>query len=163
MNTDKLRIGVISDTHVVELQELPASLLEALKGVDMIVHLGDYTGKGLLNGLRNLGSFHGVSGNMDPLSVRVELPEREILDVGGKRIGLTHGSGSPWDLVARVRKQFQDVDAILYGHSHLSCSEMIEGVLCLNPGSATGRFPAPGKTFGILTVGDDIKGEIVAL
>lgn len=159
----RLRIGVISDTHVATLGELPQGLREALKDMDMIVHLGDYTGKGLLEGLRGLGNFRGVWGNMDATSVKAGLPEREILEIGGKRIGLIHGSGSPWDLSARVRKQFQDVDAILYGHSHLACSEMVEGVLCLNPGSATGRFPAGSKTLAILTVGVGIVGEIIAV
>lgn len=158
-----MRIGVISDTHVSGIEELPQGLVETLKNMDIIVHLGDYTGKGLLDGLRELGDFHGVCGNMDPLSIKMALPEKEVLEIGGKRIGLIHGSGAPWDLATRVRGQFLDVDAVLYGHSHVACSETLEGVLCVNPGSATGKFPANGETFGILTVSDDIEGEIIAL
>jgi predicted phosphodiesterase len=35
------------------------------------------------------------------------------------------------------------------------------GVLYFNPGSATGTFPASSKTFGIITAGKEMAGEIL--
>ena len=69
-----MKIGVISDTHVRELNELPRKLVEALTSVDIIVHAGDYTHKRLLDELKTLGAFKGVYGNTDPKNIRVEMP-----------------------------------------------------------------------------------------
>jgi uncharacterized protein len=47
------------------------------------------------------------------------------------------------------------INVIVYGHSHLAQNEVIDGVLFFNPGTAT-------ESFGILTVDDGVvKGEIV--
>ena len=158
-----MQIGVLSDTHVSEMRELPESLVRRLEEVDLIVHLGDYTGTELLDGLRRLGNFRGVRGNMDPASMRQELPETDVLKVEGKRIGLIHGWGSPLGMEEKVRARFSKVDAILYGHTHMASKQVQAGVLLFNPGSATGRFPATRRTYGILHVTDSIRGEIVAI
>ena len=63
-------IGVLSDTHASGIEQLPEKLVESLREVDLIIHLGDFTGKGLLSDLRGLGDFRGVSGNMDSPAVR---------------------------------------------------------------------------------------------
>ena len=38
-----MRIGVISDTHVKTIDDIPAKILKALAEVDLIVHAGDFT------------------------------------------------------------------------------------------------------------------------
>lgn len=158
-----IRLAIISDTHKGTFEELPASLIERLKGADAIVHLGDYTGKAVVDGLRELGTFYGVAGNMDSAAVKAELPERLVVELGGRRIGLIHGFGTPVKLGGRVKAYFKDVDAILYGHSHMPRIDIVEGVFCLNPGSAGGRFPAEHKTMASVAIGKTIKGEIVEL
>jgi len=158
-----MEIGVLSDTHVLEIGQLPEGLVRCLAEVDLIVHLGDYTGKEVLDGLRRLGDFRGVRGNMDPVSIRQELPETDVLEVEGKRIGLIHGWGPPFGMEEKVRSRFSDVDAILYGHTHMPANQVQDGVLLFNPGSATGRFPAVRMTYGILCVMDSIRGEIVGV
>ncbi len=49
-----MKIGVLSDTHVSEIGQLPESLVRCLAEVYLIVHLGDYTGKEVIDGLRRL-------------------------------------------------------------------------------------------------------------
>lgn len=158
-----MRIAALSDSHVSSLAELPGDLVEELRRVDLIIHAGDYTARQLVDDLRRLGPFRGVAGNMDSMSIRAELPERDIVEVQGQRIGIIHGSGSPVGIAQRVRAQFaDDVDAIVYGHSHLAGSEIIRGALVFNPGSATGRFPASYASLGILTIDEHgIRGQIV--
>ncbi len=158
-----MKIGVVSDTHVSRIDQLPPKLVDALKEVDLIVHLGDYTGKELLDGLRELGDFRGVFGNMDTSSVRAELPEKEVVDVNGKRLGLIHGWGAPWGIHKKIKDSFKGVDAVLYGHTHMAKNELVEGILFFNPGSATGKFPALRKTYGILAIGDSLRGEIITI
>lgn len=158
-----MRVAVLSDTHLSGIDQLPPKLLDGLGAVDLIVHLGDYTGEGLLEGLRSLGEFRGVRGNMDPPLLRGMMPETEVLEIGGKRLGLIHGWGAPWGLQKRVRGRFKGVDAILYGHTHLAASDIVEGTMFLNPGSASGKFPAMHKTYGILTIEESIEWQIVAV
>ena len=47
-----MRIGIISDTHVTTFDEIPAPIVTALGGVDLIVHAGDFTKRAVLEGLR---------------------------------------------------------------------------------------------------------------
>jgi putative phosphoesterase len=158
-----MKIGVVSDTHVSRIDQLPTRLIDSLKEVDLIVHLGDYTGRELLDGLRRLGDFRGVFGNMDTSAVRAELPEKEVMDVNGKRLGLIHGWGAPWGIHKKIKDRFKGVDAVLYGHTHMAKNELVDGILFFNPASATGRFPALRKTYGILVIEESLQGEIIAI
>ena len=151
-----MRIGVVSDTHVTSFAEVPNKILIALVEVDLIIHAGDFVSKDVFDGLKRLGEVKAVRGNMDSSELKQILPEKELLLVGGKRIGITHGWGGPYGIEDRVSQMFKDVDVIIYGHSHQSKNELKEGVLFFNPGQAR-------SSFGILTVGQEVKGEIIRL
>ena len=157
------RIGVLSDTHASGIEQLPGKLVDGLRDVDLIVHLGDFTGKGLLNDLRRLGDFRGVFGNMDSQAIRAELPEDDILEVNGKRLGIIHGWGAPWGMSGKISDRYHRVDAILYGHTHIAENKLVDGVLFFNPGSAGGKFPALNKTYGIITIEGSLNGEIITI
>ncbi|MFU8796456.1 MAG: metallophosphoesterase family protein [Dehalococcoidia bacterium] len=148
---------MLADTHVNQLQDMPAKIVEAISTVDLIMHAGDFTDVRLLTGLKQLKDVRAVQGNMDSMQLRTILPMRDIVEVQGKRIGITHGSGASPGIDERIRKEFDGdrVDVIVYGHSHRAQNEVIDGVLFFNPGTAT-------ESFGILTVDDGVvKGEIV--
>lgn len=158
-----MEVGVLSDSHAYALEDLPKKAMDELTAMDLIVHAGDYTTKGLLDGLRKLGDFKGVYGNMDPPEIREELPRSEVFELMGFKIGVTHPpeGGPPFRLEKRVRARFEQVDVIIYGHSHWTKNEVIGGVLYFNPGSVTGAFPARHKTFGVLRIGKRADGKIV--
>jgi putative phosphoesterase len=160
-----LKIGVLSDSHVYDLTSLSKKGIKLLEDMDLIIHSGDFTGKGLVDELRKLGNFKGVYGNMDPFSIREELPEKVTLELQGFTVGVTHPleGGPPFGLEKRIKKKFEKVDAIIFGHTHLPKNEVIGGVLYFNPGSITGKFPARYKTFGILEIDKEMKGRIVKL
>jgi len=149
-----LRIGVISDTHVKAFSDIPEPILIALAEVDLIVHAGDFTERAVLDGLRALGEVKAVYGNMDSGELKRMLPQQELFVVNRKRVGLTHGWGEPWGIADRVRKTFSDVDIIIYGHSHQPSNQYIQGSLLFNPGRAR-------DSFGLLTIDDEIKAEII--
>jgi putative phosphoesterase len=151
-----MRIGVVSDTHATSLAQLPDRILLALAEVDLIIHAGDFVTKDVLDGLKRLGELKAVRGNMDSEELKRVLPEKELLVIEGKRIGITHGWGSPYGIDDRVGRMFEDVDIIVYGHSHYSQNEVKKGILFFNPGQAR-------NSFGILTVGEEVKGEIINL
>ena len=108
-----VRIGVISDTHLRTLSEMPAPILTTLAKVDLIVHAGDFTERAVLEGLRTLGKVKAVSGNMDSSELKEMLPRKELFVVNGRTIGLTHGSGAPWGIAGRIRDMFPEVDIII--------------------------------------------------
>ncbi|MFC1905495.1 metallophosphoesterase family protein [Chloroflexota bacterium] len=159
-----MKICVISDTHARHIKDLPSSLISIMKNVDIIVHLGDYDTVELVDELKKLGNFWGVTGNHDFSKIRAVLPKKYILDVNGKKLGLVHGHGCsmPTGLKNGLKSRFNGdkVDAILYGHTHVTRNKVVDDVLYFNPGSAAGRFPAYRGSYGVLNVGDDICGEI---
>jgi len=161
-----MRVGVLSDTHIpFAAARLPERVAEILSTMDAIIHAGDYQDLAVVEGLRSLGDFYGVCGNMDTPDIRRCLPERRIVHLGGFAIGVIHGWGAPHDLQPRVVAAFggEKLDAIVYGHSHRACCELVNGVLVFNPGSPTDTRFADARTLGVLTLGKTITGEVICL
>ncbi|HEV2120677.1 MAG TPA: metallophosphoesterase family protein [Candidatus Bathyarchaeia archaeon] len=160
-----MKICVISDTHTDSIDNLPQQVLDELSGADMIIHAGDFTGRSLVDALRKMRPFRGVYGNIDGPDVRRELPAVALVEVEGLKIGVNHPAegGSPLTLEQRLRPKFTGVQAIIHGHSHRTKNDYRDGILWFNPGSATGRLPATKKTYGILTINKEIRGEIITI
>ncbi len=160
-----MKIGVLSDTHTDSLERLPKKLVDDLSGMDLIIHAGDFTGKSLVDGLRRLGPFRGVYGNIDGQEVRRELPAVDTFEAGGVKIGVNHPSegGAPSSLEEKIRAKFTGVQVIIHGHSHQTKNVVKNGVLWFNPGSATGTFPAREKTYGVLHINIEVRGELIKL
>ena len=152
-----MRIAVLADTHVKMLEHLPKKIIDAISAVDLVIHAGDFTDLQVLKELKRLKEIKAVQGNMDSMELKTLLPFKEIVEIESKRIGITHGSGSPWGIEARVRKMFESdrIDIIVYGHSHQSQNNVVDDILLFNPGKAT-------DSFGILTIDGEAKGEIIS-
>ncbi len=165
--TFKTRIGVVSDTHIPrQAQQLPEELLKRLGEVDFIIHAGDFEDINTLQELRSINRVVAVSGNMDSKKVKDQLPKREVLNVDHYKIGIIHGWGDPHTLPRRVLEEFKsdNVNCVIFGHSHQVYNESIDDVLMFNPGSPTDTMYAHFKSFGVLeTSPEGIKGEIVRL
>lgn len=151
-----MKIGVVSDTHATSFTQLPDQILRTLAEVDLIIHTGDFVARDVLDGLKRLGEVKAVQGNMDSEELKRILPEKEILVIEGKRMGIIHGWGSPHGIDDRVGGIFDNVDIIVYGHSHHSQNEVKNGILFFNPGQAK-------NSFGILTIDQEVSGEIINL
>jgi putative phosphoesterase len=151
-----VKIGVLSDTHVTAFAEIPSQIVQTLAGVDLIIHTGDFVVRDVLEGLKRLGEVKAVRGNMDSGELKRILPEKEVMVIEGKKVGIIHGWGAPDGIDERVRGMFEDVDIIVYGHSHYPQNELKRGVLFFNPGRAR-------DSFGILTIGKEVIGEIIKL
>lgn len=149
------RILAISDTHAKNLNALPKALLSEISAADIVVHCGDYTGISLLQELKNsVKRFVGVYGNMDATDIRREVPAKTAFEVGGVRIGAIHPywGGAPFGIEEAVVKEFDNVDLILFGHTHDAWTDTIGGITLLNPGQAYSAFMEKA-TAGIVTVG----------
>ena len=128
-------LGVISDTHGLVRPEA----LNALAGVERIVHAGDIGDRAVLEALERVAPVTAVRGNNDRGRWAAGIPETEVLEVGGVALYLLHDLHE-LDLEPRAA----GFAAVISGHSHQPRIEERDGVLYLNPGSAgPRRFKLP--------------------
>ena len=160
-----MKIGVISDTHSLDTR-IPNAILESLKNMDMILHAGDLMELNILDSLKSIcRDVKAVWGNMDPIEIRKQLPEKQVITVGEYRIGLTHGSGAPAFLIELVTDIFKsdNVDIIIFGHAHYPINEKRGNILYFNPGSLTDKAFSPFNSYGIIEINEQIKARIVKI
>lgn len=178
------RIGVIADTHISDrLKKLPASVIEKLRGVDVILHAGDLSAAHVVKDLETIAPVFAVQGNRDMITRYGQtLPTDRVIEIGEVRIGLTHGHGGVKGYIAeklryhtlgynvertvdRVQSRFQDIHVVVFGHTHRPCNKIYNGVLIFNPGSVgPDYYTRYGAGVGILTIkGGIVTGEIIAL
>jgi putative phosphoesterase len=156
----EMKVGVISDTHLIEPSgELERIVLVHFSDVDMILHAGDFVDQRIVDFFRQW-NLVAVCGNMDTGEVRSSLPDKRTIDVSGFKIGLIHGWGPPIGLEKRIKAQFPPLDCLVYGHTHYPANHKRGGILFFNPGSPTRSFTGR-STIGLLSLGKEIKGEIV--
>lgn len=159
-----VRIGCISDTHIpVAAEAIPSTALDLLKGVDLILHAGDIVALSVIDGLRAIAPVRAVAGNMDFAETAQVLPVRDKFEIDGIRIGLIHGWGAPEGLIDRIRREFVQVDCIVFGHTHQSFSNFSNGIFFFNPGSATDKRFSSVNSIGILEIDDSISGRIIEI
>jgi uncharacterized protein len=149
------RIGVISDTH----RLLRPEAIEALQGVEHIIHAGDIGLPSVLDDLRKIAPVTAIRGNVDSGDWVRNYPETAAVELGGLVFYVVHDVKN-LDLDPAAA----GFSAVISGHTHSASQEIRNGVLFFNPGSAgQRRFHLP-ITIGILTVdGKRVTGEIVAL
>ena len=158
-----MRVGVLSDTHLIRVtRELEDIYERYLSQVDIILHAGDFVSEDVVDFL-DRKTFHGVCGNMDPVELKQRLPVKKVIEIGRFKFGLIHGWGSSGDLEERIRGEFGQVDAIVYGHSHRAVNHIRDNLLFFNPGTALGYSSSRGHTIGVLEVEERIRGECIKL
>jgi hypothetical protein len=160
-----MKIGVIADTHIPDrAKDIPQQILNAFKGVDMVIHAGDLVELSVLDKLKTAcKDIKAVWGNMDPYEVRRVLPEKEIIRAGNYKIGIMHGYGPSnklIDLLAEIFKE-EAVNIIIFGHSHSAVNEKKDDILYFNPGSPTDKIFALYNSYGIIEINDKINAKIV--
>jgi len=136
-----------------------------LRASDLILHVGDFAARAVLDDLRALGRVKAVHGNVDEPWLRRELPAERIVEVCGARIGMVHAAGPAAGREARLMARFPGCGAIVYGHTHMAQVELRDWVWILNPGSPTERRRAPAHTMLLVEVADDgaIEPRLVTL
>ncbi len=140
-----MRIGVISDTHGL----LRPEALAALQGVDHILHAGDVGDPTILEALRIVAPLTAIRGNIDTSGLCAQLPANEAIELNDTLIYMVHAIE---DL--DIKPEAAGVGIVIYGHSHKPRTELRNGVLYLNPGSAGPRRFSLPVTLAILTLGE---------
>jgi hypothetical protein len=150
-------IGFLADTHSSKPDgsDLPDQVLEAFRGVDLIVHLGDIGRKGILDRLGEVAPVLVPSGDGKgyvPASGGAAAPVK-VIEAGGVSVGLTFNlmqpdkaitvpDGAPLEFARPMpdllkRRFGRQVDAVASAGTHRQRREEHEGVLFFDPGSPT--------------------------
>ena len=148
-----MRIAVISDTHMPKrAKQIPKRLLQGIQGVDLILHAGDWTNLEVFNLFEKIAPIDGVAGNNDGPEIISRLGRKKMINVAGVRIGMIHGDGTQKTTEIRAWQAFanEQVDVIIFGHSHIPFLKWHKGVLIFNPGSPTDKRFQPRYSYGIL-------------
>ncbi|UOR10761.1 metallophosphoesterase family protein [Halobacillus amylolyticus] len=157
-----MRIIVVSDTHMPKkAKQLPTRLIEELYSANLIVHLGDWQTVEIYKQLSEFAQVIGVYGNVDEDDIKEIAPRRIVTEWGGFKVGIVHGHGEKKTTEKRVMEEFEgeELDLILFGHSHLPILKFVKKTMLFNPGSATDKRSLPYYSFGVITIEDDVCAE----
>lgn len=159
------RIGVISDTHLPGRgARIPDAALRYFADVELIIHAGDHSSRAALDQLSAYAPVEAVQGNVEDAEITALLPLKRELVVGGCDIGVVHILGERAHYARNARREFPDARVVIFGHSHIPWLEDHDGLLLLNPGSATDRRRQPHCSIALLTITDgQPSAEIIAL
>ena len=131
--TAGVRIGVISDTH----GYLDPQVLEVFAGVRHIIHAGDVMDPAILSELETVAPVTAVAGNLDRPDVVGDLPRQVAGEIDGIRFVVGHKPKRLQKRIARGKLSLDDYDLVVAGHEHVPSAVWIDGVLHLNPGTAS--------------------------
>jgi putative phosphoesterase len=167
------RIGFLADTHsrVADGSDLPQQALDAFKGTDLIVHLGDVGRKSILDRLGAIAPVMVPFGdNKGYVRVGSDEAPVKVLTAGATHVGIMFNLAQPDKKISvdgatitfpdgpiddLIRRRFkQAVDVVAFGGTHVQHQEVRDRVLFFNPGSPT--LPSDKR-------GDDDLGSVAIL
>ncbi len=162
------KVAIVSDTHMPKgKRRLPERCLELCAAADLIIHGGDLSERSVLDMFETLGPpVVAIHGNVDSRELTEALPERRTVEIERTRLGLIHDAGQKQGRLERMKVEFPDHQAVIFGHSHLPLHEIdpADGFQIFNPGSPTERRRSPFKSMGLAVVdGAEVRFEVVDL
>lgn len=154
-NAAQKLIGVISDTHGLVRPEA----IEALEGVELILHAGDIGNQQVLDTLNEIAPVVAVRGNNDNGEWAQALPDWEVVEVGTVSIYMRHDLNE-----IDISPNGAGFQVVVSGHSHKPIVEERRGVVYLNPGSAgPRRFTLPVSVAHLHILDDKVQADIIEL
>lgn len=135
-----IKVGIISDTHGLLLEEVKHILQEC----DYILHGGDINKQVIIDVLESIAPLYIVRGNNDKEWAE-HLPNNLSFEIGSVRFYMVHDK-------KYVPKDLQDIDVIVFGHSHKYYEEEKDGILWLNPGSCGKRRFDQSISMAVMTI-----------
>ena len=130
------RLGVISDSHG-DTGSLRRAAIQ-LADCDAIAFLGDIEQDAAFLSSVFPKTIYAVRGNND---FSTDLPGEVVIEREGHRLLVTHGH--KWRVKFELhslmyRAMELSCDAALFGHTHAPMSDLVNGVMLLNPGACSG-------------------------
>ena len=131
-----MKIGVLSDSHHEHDNILEAIAFLKKRGTKLLIHLGDDYND--MDGIADENTIR-VPGLYCDAYLKTYVPNRRIEDIEGWKVLITHTPEStlddlpddthPEDLVKN-----QEIDIMLYGHTHIPEIKMENDIVYINPG-----------------------------
>lgn len=149
-------IGIISDTHGLLRQEVK----DQLSGCKLIIHGGDIGKLKVIEELEEITKTEFIKGNCDKGVEFENIKESKIINADSSKIYIVHDI-SKMD----IDLDKEQIDIVIYGHSHKGNICDKAGILYINPGSVgPRRFKLP-TTMAKLYIGDnkDYKVDLITL
>lgn len=151
-----VKVLIISDTH--GRNHNIQNILERVSPIDLLIHLGDFSGGSEYIEEISQCRVEMVSGNND---FYTGYPKEKIIRIGKYTVMLTHGHifGVNYSIDALVESAKKNkADIVMYGHTHIPLISTRDNMHVINPGSLAlprqqGRVP----TYIIMDI--DSKGE----
>lgn len=156
MGMKEMKVLVVSDTHR-KLENLKA-VLERVKPIDLMIHLGDAEGEEELIAQMAGCRVEIVAGNNDFFTA---LPKEKDLEIGRYRVLITHGHyyyvGMGMEDIKR-EAEARTYDIVMFGHTHRPVIDYGNHIIAINPGSIS--YPRQdGKKPSYILMEIDKSGE----
>lgn len=157
-------VGIISDTHD-HLDNLRKALnLFQSKGVEHIIHAGDFCSPFTWRVLKDFkGGFTGIFGNNDGERVLLKKLYQDRIytqpykfTLFDRKIVVMHEP----DVVEDLAKS-QSFHMVVYGHTHEPVIKTVENTLIINPGEVAGWLY--GRSTAAIVNLKDMRAEIISL
>jgi putative phosphoesterase len=119
---------------------------DVFAGVRHIIHAGDIMDSELLPALQKIASVTAVAGNLDTGELAEKLPREVLGEIDGVTFAVGHKRKRLLKRLAAGKVHPQSAEAlplaglprlVVFGHEHVPSASWVDGVLYLNPGTAT--------------------------
>lgn len=157
-----VKLIVLSDTHL--HAKVPDEILDRIKDADIVVHAGDFVTKevyeSLKKGCKKLVAVHG---NSDSDELKTLLPESEIFEAGGMKVGVVHMGRYGADTTnMRYLALEMGVNVLVFGHLHRPIIDKSD-VLLICPGSPTSPRMSDPAMVSLDIDGSNVKVDIIKM
>ena len=133
--------------------------IEALQGVDLVIHAGDIGKPEVLDALKAIGPLVAIKGNNDIGAWAKPLPDTRLVQTADTRLFVIHNVKE-----LDCDPATKGYDVIISGHSHKPSIVTRDGVLFVNPGSAgPRRFKLPVAVGKLFIQNQKINAELIEL
>lgn len=140
-----MKIGIVSDLHGRFHRKLP----DAFEGVERILCAGDVEREDIIWHLQTIAPVVCVRGNND---WALDTPITSRVTIEGVRFHLVH--------IMHRGAMPDDVDVVVFGHTHIPCDEVHDGIRYLNPGSTAYPRSKFGPTCMVADVEDGTLSNV---
>lgn len=131
-----IKILLISDIHIPTRNRYERLEKIDYNKYDYIIATGDFSEEDVIYYFKaQKPIFYGVFGNTDDYNIKFSLPEKRVIKIKDYNIGMIHGHQAGWGDPSKLIHKFNNIDILLYGHSHRKDDKIINGIRCINPGA----------------------------